>query len=217
MFSGYLQAGIYKGLDGHLRLAGWRWMFTFCGIISLPASIWGLYAIRDSPYKIGARWLPEASKQLYIDQIKKLDYRAAAPLSWGKIRRTLTHWPKYIISLMLKWDSPSWIRGLKVLTELVASTALSLNPSTTSSFGWSHWIDLMRIGSTSFRHQISNWTRYHFGLRLSIRWTRKETLASQVMIVPAVSISQQCPSEQDWRMTKIDMQLRGHGNSRVRC
>jgi ACS family pantothenate transporter-like MFS transporter len=102
MFSGYLQAGIYKGLDRHLRLVGWRWMFISCGIISLPASIWGLYAIRDNPYKIGARWLPKASKQLYIDQIKKLDHRAAEPLSWGKIRKTLIHWPIYIISLMLK-------------------------------------------------------------------------------------------------------------------
>ncbi|KAN0096657.1 putative allantoate permease [Hyaloscypha variabilis] len=101
MFSGYLQAGIYKGLDGHLGLPGWRWLFIFCGIISLPTSFWGLYAIPDSPYTTRARWLPEESKQLYIERMKKIDRRAPAPLSWAKIRKTLTHWPIYIISLML--------------------------------------------------------------------------------------------------------------------
>lgn len=101
MFSGYLQAGIYKGLDDHLGLPGWRWLFIFCGIISLPTSIWGLYAIPDSPYTTRARWLPGDSKQLYIDRMKNIDRRASAPLSRAKIRKTLTHWPIYIISLML--------------------------------------------------------------------------------------------------------------------
>jgi ACS family pantothenate transporter-like MFS transporter len=101
MFSGYLQAGIYRSLDGHFGLPGWRWLFIFCGIISLPTSIWGLYAIPDSPYTTKARWLPEDSKQLYIDRMKKIDRRAPAPLTWAKIRKVLTHWPIYIISLTL--------------------------------------------------------------------------------------------------------------------
>ena len=101
MFSGYLQAGIYQGLDGHLGLPGWRWLFIFCGIISLPTSIWGLYAIPDSPYTTRARWLSGDSKHLYIDRMKNIDRRAPAPLSWAKIKKTMTHWPIYIISLML--------------------------------------------------------------------------------------------------------------------
>lgn len=31
MFSGYLQAALYQGLNGHNGLAGWRWLFIFDG------------------------------------------------------------------------------------------------------------------------------------------------------------------------------------------
>jgi ACS family pantothenate transporter-like MFS transporter len=105
MFSGYLQAGIYKGLDGHLGLPGWRWLFIFCGIISLPAPLWGLYAIPDNPYTTRARWLSAENKQLYIKRMQQFDIRAPVPLSWAKIRRMLMHWPIYVVSLMLMFVS----------------------------------------------------------------------------------------------------------------
>ena len=107
MFSGYLQAGIYKGLDNHLGLPGWRWLFIFCGIISLPAPIWGLYAIPDNPYTTRARWLPEEAKQKYVERMKRIDRRAPVPLSWGKLRRIATHWPIYVMTLMLMYFPPS--------------------------------------------------------------------------------------------------------------
>jgi hypothetical protein len=40
MFSGYLQAAVYEGLDGH-GLRGWRWLFIMDGIITLPMALWG--------------------------------------------------------------------------------------------------------------------------------------------------------------------------------
>uniref|UniRef100_A0A8H7N0L7 Major facilitator superfamily (MFS) profile domain-containing protein n=1 Tax=Bionectria ochroleuca TaxID=29856 RepID=A0A8H7N0L7_BIOOC len=50
MFSGYLQAALYQGLNGHNGLAGWRWLFIFDGIISIPIAVWGFFAIPDLPH-----------------------------------------------------------------------------------------------------------------------------------------------------------------------
>lgn len=36
IFSGFLQAGIYKSLNGHAGLAGWRWLF---GMLSVEWSL----------------------------------------------------------------------------------------------------------------------------------------------------------------------------------
>ncbi|KAF4126628.1 MFS transporter, ACS family, pantothenate transporter [Geosmithia morbida] len=50
MFSGYLQAGLYKSLAGRNGLAGWQWLFIFDGIISIPIAVWGFFAIPDLPH-----------------------------------------------------------------------------------------------------------------------------------------------------------------------
>lgn len=57
MFSGYLQAGLYTGLNGTAGLAGWRWLFIFDGIISIPIAIWGFFAIPDLPSNTRAFYL----------------------------------------------------------------------------------------------------------------------------------------------------------------
>jgi ACS family pantothenate transporter-like MFS transporter len=48
MFSGYLQAAVYEGLDGH-GLRGWRWLFIMDGVITLPMALWGMQIIFTPP------------------------------------------------------------------------------------------------------------------------------------------------------------------------
>lgn len=43
MFSGYLQAGLYSGMNGRAGLAAWRWLFIFDGIIGVARR-----AVRDT-------------------------------------------------------------------------------------------------------------------------------------------------------------------------
>lgn len=44
MFSGYLQAALYTGMDGVHGLSGWRWLFIFDGVITFPMALWGKHS-----------------------------------------------------------------------------------------------------------------------------------------------------------------------------
>lgn len=59
MFSGYLQAGLYDGLNGRAGLAGWKWLFIFDAIISIPIAIYGYWAIPDQPTNTRAFYLSQ--------------------------------------------------------------------------------------------------------------------------------------------------------------
>ncbi|GKT84195.1 major facilitator superfamily transporter [Colletotrichum tofieldiae] len=50
--SGFLQAGIHKSLNGHLGMAGWRWMYI----------VWWL--LPDYPHNTTAWYLTEEDKQI---------------------------------------------------------------------------------------------------------------------------------------------------------
>lgn len=101
MFSGYLQAGIYRGMNGHLGLAGWRWLFIFCGIISLPGAFWGYYATPDNPYDCKVRWLTAEQKQKFIDRAERFEKGRPVRLSWAKMRKIFTSWRIYVVTLTM--------------------------------------------------------------------------------------------------------------------
>jgi MFS transporter, ACS family, pantothenate transporter len=101
MFSGYLQAGIYRGMDGHLGLAGWRWLFIFCGIISLPGAFWGFYAAPDNPYDCKVRWLSAEQKHWFVARAERFEKGRPVRLSWAKIRKIFSGWRIYVVTLTL--------------------------------------------------------------------------------------------------------------------
>ncbi|KAF2026297.1 putative pantothenate transporter [Setomelanomma holmii] len=101
MFSGYLQAAIYRGINGTAGLAGWRWLFIFCGIISIWGPLWGYYAVPDNPYTTKARWMPKDEPEMHIERMSKIDRRKPVPLTWKKLKAIGTHWPLYVFTFTL--------------------------------------------------------------------------------------------------------------------
>ncbi|CAK1356418.1 unnamed protein product [Cercospora beticola] len=100
MFSGYLQAGVYKGLNGTHGLAGWQWLFIMDGVISAPIAIAGLFLIPD---------LPENSRAFYLrkDQIvlaqKRMESVGRAPrtkLGWSAWKRIFGRWHVYLLTIL---------------------------------------------------------------------------------------------------------------------
>ncbi|AAW43354.2 pantothenate transporter, putative [Cryptococcus deneoformans JEC21] len=57
LFSGFLMAAVFSGLDGKQGWAGWRWMFIVCGCISLPCALWTFFAMPQLPGRAKPNWL----------------------------------------------------------------------------------------------------------------------------------------------------------------
>lgn len=100
MFSGYLQAAVYTGLDGTLGKAGWQWLFIMDGIISTPICIAGLFLIPD---------LPENTRAFYLNvkdialAKKRMDDIGRAPrrkLGWSILKRVFTRWHVWVITVL---------------------------------------------------------------------------------------------------------------------
>lgn len=88
--AGFLQAGIYASLDGHLGLAGWRWLYiskpsehtcnlqpanktTVCGCMSLPVAMSVWFLLPDYPHNTKAWYITEEDKRLTIQRAAKQD------------------------------------------------------------------------------------------------------------------------------------------------
>ncbi|KAF2644628.1 retrograde regulation protein 2 [Massarina eburnea CBS 473.64] len=101
MFSGYLQAAIYRGMNGTAGMPGWRWLFIFCGLISIWGPFWGYYAVPDNPYTTKARWMPAEELEKHIKRMDRADRSKPTPLSWRKLKKIIMHWPLYVFTFTL--------------------------------------------------------------------------------------------------------------------
>ena len=125
MFSGYLQAALYEGMNGRYGLAGWRWLFIMDGIISVPIAIWGIFAIPDLPHTTKAfYWSDEVcqpsksdlplrplcrrriaytfptsglqDKRYGVERIEKLGRGAPRKLTWQVIKSVYSNWRLWV-------------------------------------------------------------------------------------------------------------------------
>lgn len=100
MFSGYLQAGLYSGMDGKHGLAAWQWLFIFDGVIGTPVALCGFFAIPDSPTTTKARWLKPEDRELAISRMQKVGRKPPRKLTWRVFRQVFQMWPVYLFSIV---------------------------------------------------------------------------------------------------------------------
>jgi ACS family pantothenate transporter-like MFS transporter len=63
-FSGYLQAAIYGNLNGLHGLAGWRWLYIICGIMTVPCGFLLYFLVPDFPENTKVWYLSQAEIEL---------------------------------------------------------------------------------------------------------------------------------------------------------
>jgi len=100
MFSGYLQAAVYKGLNGRLGHAGWQWLFIMDGIISLPIAFAGFIMYPDFPETTRAFFLNEDDKLLAVKRMKQIGRAPPLKLGWSIVRRVFTRWHVYALTVL---------------------------------------------------------------------------------------------------------------------
>ncbi|KAI9729153.1 MAG: hypothetical protein M1834_007060 [Cirrosporium novae-zelandiae] len=99
MFSGYLQAGLYSGMDGKSGLAAWRWLFIFDGIIGVPIAVYGYWAIPDSPTTSRSHWLKPEEKEMAIERMDRVGRAPAGKLTFRTFLNVFSRWPVYLFSV----------------------------------------------------------------------------------------------------------------------
>jgi len=112
IFSGVLQASIYKNLNGLHGLAGFRWLFIICGLITVPIALYGFLFFPDTPETTSARYFSPEERELAISRLPRKPH---TKLDLSLIRRVLGRWRIYAMCLI-------WIVGGEL--ESVGSNSL---------------------------------------------------------------------------------------------
>ncbi|KAK1830679.1 major facilitator superfamily domain-containing protein [Podospora conica] len=94
-FSGYLQAAVYEGLDGRNGLAGWRWLYIICGVMTVPVGIATFFFFPDTPYKKKPWFLTEEEHAIAIRRVQSVGIAPPAKITLGTFKRILSRWRIY--------------------------------------------------------------------------------------------------------------------------
>lgn len=99
MFSGYLQAGAYDGLNGALGHAGWQWLFIICGVISLPIGVLGFFFNPDFPENTRAFYLSKEEAAFARKRLLDDGYKPLGASAWDKKKlfRILGTWQFWVL------------------------------------------------------------------------------------------------------------------------
>ncbi|KAG4436104.1 hypothetical protein IFR05_008424 [Cadophora sp. M221] len=102
IFSGFLQAGIYNSLDGHLGLAGWRWLFIINGVISLPVAVLAFFFLPDTPGTAKPNWVFTAREvELAKERMARVGRTPEGkPYTLKTILGYLTSWKTLLFTLI---------------------------------------------------------------------------------------------------------------------
>ncbi|KAH8657930.1 pantothenate transporter liz1 [Xylariales sp. PMI_506] len=98
-FSGYLQAAVYKNLSGVHGLAGWRWLYIICGVMTVPVGLLTAFFLPDTPYKTRAFYLTPEERELAIERVAKAGKAPPVDVTFKKILKVLKGWRWWLLVL----------------------------------------------------------------------------------------------------------------------
>lgn len=97
--TGFVASGVYKGLDGAMGRAGWRWMFIIGGVVTFPVAIFGLLTFPGSTDSKKSWLLTDEEHELGKERMRVVGRKTkqAVPLKFSSVKRFLGRWHFWIL------------------------------------------------------------------------------------------------------------------------
>lgn len=99
MFSGYLQAALFSGMDGKGGLSSWRWLFIFDFILAIPVALYGFVFFPDTPHTTRAFYLTEWERKRAVQRIEEEGRQPTGKMNLTVITRIFGSWQVYAFTL----------------------------------------------------------------------------------------------------------------------
>ncbi|GKZ24347.1 MFS transporter (Seo1) [Aspergillus brasiliensis] len=161
----FIQAGASAQLDGVNGLAGWRWMYIICAVITIPVGILGFIVLPGTPDKPNRIILSKSDVQLARTRLQKAGHGVQeSNVSWKTCATVLRNWKFWA----LLWvDIFFWNACLQ-----------------TSSGGYLLWLKSLNRYSTSKLNELSA-----IAPGLGMFYTLFVCFASDLLLGPAWAIT----------------------------
>ncbi|KAM0544381.1 hypothetical protein ACHAPJ_011840 [Fusarium lateritium] len=149
MFSGYLQAALHNGMNGVHGLSGWRWLFIFDGVITLPMALWAYYALPDLPSNTRVKWLKPEEKEYFLHRMQKAGRDLEEPFTLQGLKRVTMKWHFWVYTTYYTFFICSenigsymnlWLKSLNKYSVAQVNTYPTVTNAvtiiTTLAYGW---------------------------------------------------------------------------------
>lgn len=92
--AGLIQAGASSSLDGVRGLAGWRWMYVLCAVITIPVGLLGLLILPGTPDMPNRTFLSRADIDIAAGRLRRAGHAtsAGARIGLAVVRRVAADW-----------------------------------------------------------------------------------------------------------------------------
>ncbi|OJJ64826.1 hypothetical protein ASPSYDRAFT_84816 [Aspergillus sydowii CBS 593.65] len=124
-----IQAGTSSSLDGVHGLAGWRWMYIVCAIITIPIGILGYFILPGTPDKPNKLVISEKDIELSKSRLSRAGHTFQGKWSLRTLANVLRNWKFWALLLL---DVFFWNGSINTTTGGYLLWLKSLNRYTTS-------------------------------------------------------------------------------------
>lgn len=90
--AGLIQAGATSSLHGVNGLAGWRWMYIICAVITIPIGIVGFIVLPGTPEMPNRFLLSQADIDQATQRLKRAGHSTTGRFQWRVLRQLAAKW-----------------------------------------------------------------------------------------------------------------------------